>query len=137
MIFVCCSKRSLGLFAPQCRALFCGFAFFLVYKGRQKFHDLNCTSPEKKNHTEIVNQILLFSGGFSWRDPTSFQGTFQISKGKDLGRKLDGILVPVPRPLTCKLVSKSHALFKVFCSYEYGVDKGQTSGHVWYNFGVF
>ena len=47
------------------------------------------------------------------------------------------ILVPVPFLLTCELVPKSHALFKVFCGYEYGVDKGQTCGHVWHNFGVF
>ena len=54
----------------------------LVYMRRQKFHDLNCTSPEKKNHTKIVHQMLLFSGGFSWRDPTSLSGIFKYLRDK-------------------------------------------------------
>lgn len=87
--------------------------------GRQQFHDLefSYSSKEKKNpNTNTVNQILLF-----------FPRGFSFS----------GILVPVPFLLTCKLVPKSHALFKVFCSDEYGIDEGQACSHVWYNFGIF
>lgn len=39
--------------------------------------------------------------------------------------------------LTCKLISQSHALVKVFGGDKYGVYKGQACSHVWNHFSIF
>ena len=74
--------NGLQVFCSAVRCIILRICSLLVYMGRHKFHDLNCTSPEKKNHTKIVNQMLFFTGGFSWRDSTSFPGLFKYLSGK-------------------------------------------------------